>query len=267
MIDAVPRERADAARNRRRILAAAERLFEQRGVAEVSMEAIADEAGVGKGTLFRRFGDRAGLAWALIDERERGFQDAFIRGPAPLGPGAPPCERLIAFGQAMLDRLEAPRRAHRRGRGRCPWARASGPRPTRAHRAHVMALLVELDPGGDAEYLADALLAGLGADLFLHLRRDREYAAGAPASGLGAPGARDRRRELRTASGVCQPSAAANSKRVPTQFWMKASGNRAASAWVARQPVQCVGTRNSGANSSSASQVGPMIGSKPGPLR
>ena len=89
VIDAVPRERADAARNRRRILAAAERLFEQRGVAEVPMEAIAEEAGVGKGTLFRRFGDRAGLAWALIDERERGFQDAFIRGPAPLGPGAP----------------------------------------------------------------------------------------------------------------------------------------------------------------------------------
>ena len=36
---------------------------------------------------------------------------------------------------------------------------------------------------------------------------------------------------------------AANSKRVPTLFWMNASGKRAARAWVARQPVQCAGTR------------------------
>ena len=53
------------------------------------MEAVACEAGVGKGTLFRRFGDRASLFHALIDDRERDFQEAFIRGPAPLGPGAP----------------------------------------------------------------------------------------------------------------------------------------------------------------------------------
>src|SRR3954453_24235843 len=89
-IDAEPCERADAARNRRRILAAAARLFEERGVERTSMEAIASEAGVGKGTLFRRFGDRAGLVHALLDERERAFQEALIRGDAPLGPGAPP---------------------------------------------------------------------------------------------------------------------------------------------------------------------------------
>ena len=32
---------------------------------------------------------------------------------------------------------------------------------------------------------------------------------------------------------------AVNSKRVPTLFWMNASGNRAAIAWMARHPVQC----------------------------
>lgn len=37
--------------------------------------------------------------------------------------------------------------------------------------------------------------------------------------------------------------AEANSKRVPTLFWMNASGKRAARAWVARQPVQWHGTR------------------------
>lgn len=55
--------------------------------------------------------------------------------------------------------------------------------------------------------------------------------------------------------------------RVPTRFWMNASGNRAASAWVARQPVQCVGTRKWGENSASASHVGPMIGSNAFPPR
>jgi AcrR family transcriptional regulator len=54
------------------------------------MDAVAAEAGVGKGTLFRRFGDRAGLAVALLDERERDLQAAVLSGPPPLGPGAPP---------------------------------------------------------------------------------------------------------------------------------------------------------------------------------
>ena len=61
-----PPERADAARNRRRILAAAEKLFAENGVSCTSMDAIAAEAGVGKGTLFRRFGDRASLARCLL---------------------------------------------------------------------------------------------------------------------------------------------------------------------------------------------------------
>src|SRR3954467_7198654 len=100
------RERADAVRNRRRILTAAERLFAERGVDCVSMEAIAAEAEVGKGTLFRRFGDRSSLLRALLQEREARYRGASIRGPAPLGPGAPPVERVVAFGHALLDHME-----------------------------------------------------------------------------------------------------------------------------------------------------------------
>src|SRR4051795_5538387 len=100
------RERSDAVRNRRRILSAAERLFAERGVDCVSMDAIAAEAEVGKGTLFRRFGDRASLMRALLDERESAFQESLIRGEPPLGPGAPPAERIIAFGCALLDMIE-----------------------------------------------------------------------------------------------------------------------------------------------------------------
>ena len=100
-----PIERSDAARNRQLILAAAEALFERDGVSCTSMDAIASEAGVGKGTLFRRFGDRASLVFALLDSVEREFQDSFISGPPPLGPGAPPAERLIAFGDGILEHI------------------------------------------------------------------------------------------------------------------------------------------------------------------
>ena len=100
------RERADAARNRIRILAAAAELVDARGIERVSMEDVARAACVGNGTLYRRFGDRAGLALALLDEHTRTFQDALLSGPPPLGPGAPAATRLLAFGEGYLDLLE-----------------------------------------------------------------------------------------------------------------------------------------------------------------
>jgi AcrR family transcriptional regulator len=103
-----PKERSDAARNREAILTAAARLFREYGVGAVTMDAIAAAAGVGKGTLFRRFGDKSGLAVALLDTRERELQDAILTGPAPLGPGGPKektqaRQRLQAFVNAYLD--------------------------------------------------------------------------------------------------------------------------------------------------------------------
>jgi AcrR family transcriptional regulator len=163
-------ERADAARNRERILCAARRLFDERGAGCVSMDDVADAAGVGKGTLFRRFGSRASLAAAVLSERERDFQEEMIRGGPPLGPGAPPRERLIAFGEARLDTLEA----------HTELLLASETGPVRfmhpayvVHRLHVMLLLREADSESDAEVLSDTLLAALGADLFIHLRQGR----------------------------------------------------------------------------------------------
>jgi AcrR family transcriptional regulator len=100
------RERADAARNRQRVLAAAEELFALHGADNVTMEDIARAAGVGKGTLYRRYPDRASIAVALLDEHEREVQERLLSGPPPLGPGAPAHERLAAFYAAMVDLLE-----------------------------------------------------------------------------------------------------------------------------------------------------------------
>jgi AcrR family transcriptional regulator len=164
-------ERADAARNRQKILCSARRLIAERGLENVSMDDIAADAGVGKGTLFRRFGDRAGLARALLDESERRLQDGFLHGPPPLGPGAPPRARLKAFAGARFDQLE-------RHADLIAAAEAGGARflaePYCVHRLHVGVLVQQADPGADAEILADVLLAPLSAESFDHWRGLRE---------------------------------------------------------------------------------------------
>ncbi len=95
-------ERRDAVRNRELLLAAADRLIAERGVAAVSMDDVAQAAGVGKGTVFRRFGSRAGLLQALLDRSETELQRDFMFGPPPLGPGGPPVDRLVAYGHARM---------------------------------------------------------------------------------------------------------------------------------------------------------------------
>ncbi len=169
------KERADAARNRARVLAAAARLFHEHGVAAVSMDQVAAAAGVGKGTLFRRFGDKAGLAVALLDEQERGLQAAILSGPPPLGPGAEPVERLVAFLDAYADFLDDNLDLVHMSETARPGARYSIGAYRLWHR-HV-AYLLEQAGTPDADYLAHALLAPLAADQRMALRdevaRDR----------------------------------------------------------------------------------------------
>ena len=155
-------ERADAARNRARVLQAAARLFAARGVAEVTMDDIAAEAGVGKGTLYRRFGDKGGLAIALIDERERDLQQQMLSGPPPLGPGVAAVDRLVAFVSAylqlVLDSIDLLEMAETNA----PGARfRSGAYALWV--AHCRILLQEAG-AADAELRAQVILAALSAE-------------------------------------------------------------------------------------------------------
>lgn len=162
-----PPERVDAARNRQRILVAASELVGERGIECVSMDDVARAAGVGTGTLYRRFGDRAGLALALLDAHTRVFQDALIAGPPPLGPGAPACERLLAFGEGYFDLLE--RHADLLIVAEPPGRVVDGPYPLYA--THLVLLLREAAPQLDAEFTAQALLATLRPAQHLYVRR------------------------------------------------------------------------------------------------
>ncbi|SEG35463.1 DNA-binding transcriptional regulator, AcrR family [Nonomuraea solani] len=160
------RERTDAARNRAKILAAAEGIVAARGVEGLSMAEVAAAAGVGVGTLYRRFGDRSGLAYALIDAREREFQAAFIEGPPPLGPGAEPVARARAFLGALTDRTAEQLDLLLMAETAAPLARFGGAYD--AYHAHLALLIGQARPEADAFCLADALLAPLAAPLLAH---------------------------------------------------------------------------------------------------
>jgi len=163
-------ERADAARNRAKALAAAERLFAARGVAAVSMDDVAASAGVGKGTLYRRFGDKSGLAAALLDERESRLQAAMLGGPPPLGPGAPPADRLAAFAAAYLEFVDAHLDLVAMSQTASPGARLR----TGSHRFWRQHCRILLSGAGAADpaVRADALLAALTAEQVRHWRHD-----------------------------------------------------------------------------------------------
>ncbi|AFM16569.1 transcriptional regulator [Mycolicibacterium chubuense NBB4] len=165
-----PPERGDAARNRALLLQAARRLVDERGAEAVTTDDIAAAAGVGKGTLFRRFGSRAGLMIVLLDEDEKAQQQALLFGPPPLGPGAPPLERLLAYGRERLMFVDA-HHALLSDVGRDPQMRFNA--PMALHHRHVRWLLETARTTGDLDAQATALLALLDADYVHHERTDR----------------------------------------------------------------------------------------------
>jgi AcrR family transcriptional regulator len=72
-------ERADAARNRTAILEAAKKLLKKRNIERICMDELAEAAGVGKGTLYRRFADRSSLCRALLDDEAAKLQSLVLR--------------------------------------------------------------------------------------------------------------------------------------------------------------------------------------------
>ncbi|WP_030154626.1 TetR/AcrR family transcriptional regulator, partial [Glycomyces sp. NRRL B-16210] len=163
-------ERADAARNREHLLDAARLMIAEHGVDKVTMDALAERAGLGKGTVFRRFGTRAGIFRALIEADERRFQELVLSGPPPLGPGADPVERLVAYGRArirfLLEHRTLARAAIERGQ----------PLPegeVDMTALHLRVLLVQADPDlGEPDGLAIMLKAALEGPPLMFLASD-----------------------------------------------------------------------------------------------
>lgn len=145
--------RADAVKNRALLLETAQRLFEAQGVEEVSMTAIADAAGVGKGTLYRHFQNKSDLCHALLDQDMRDLQERSLRRMQnhrdALGNLEWFTEQVLLFvvrNQSFLS------------------AQASSEFvPMLGHPAHlwwrqtINGLLRQIRPGQDIDYLSDML--------------------------------------------------------------------------------------------------------------
>lgn len=168
-------ERADAARNRERLLAVAREMIAEDGAERLTMDGLAERAGLGKGTVFRRFKTRAGIFAALIDDDERAFQHEVLAGPPPLGPGADPVTRLIAFGRARVEFLFDHHAMVRAAMG-VPRTSAGA---TTLSGLHIRVLLAQaqrenLLAQADLESLTIQLTAALEGPLLLYLATDEE---------------------------------------------------------------------------------------------
>ncbi|WP_435642619.1 TetR/AcrR family transcriptional regulator [Streptomyces sp. H49] len=161
--------RKDAIRNREAVLTAADALFTRRESPEdVTMADVAAAAGVGKGTLFRAFGDRAGLLRALYEARLEPIRQAVETGPPPLGPAAPPHDRVPALLDAVLCfKLDNRRLALALEEG----GSSSPYRAAHYERWHsLLRAVLEQIPGlTDSDFTAHALLAATRADLVEYL--------------------------------------------------------------------------------------------------
>jgi AcrR family transcriptional regulator len=195
---APPAERADAARNRLHLLTTARQMLAEQGADRLTMDGLAERAGLGKGTVFRRFGTRAGIFQALLDDDERAFQQQVLSGPPPLGPGATPLERLIAYGRARAGFMVARRqiaRAALDGSQPIP----AGPR-TPMSQVHIRMLLGQLSLGQvDLDMLTVQLAAALDGPVLLYL------SSGELTGAVGEPGQRIGQAWQDLVERVCRP--------------------------------------------------------------
>ena len=126
--------RADAARNRARLLAAAKEVFAARGL-DATMDEVARRAGVGVGTAYRRFRNRDDLIAALFEERLDEFMGLIDESLADDDPwrGLSSLPRALDGDAGRRPRLQGAAAAERRGPG------ADAP-----FRAHIRPLVAEL---------------------------------------------------------------------------------------------------------------------------
>lgn len=185
-------ERADAAANRALILRTAEQLFSERGVENVCMAEIAEAAGVGKGTLYRRFANKGELCLALMDTQMSEFQNAMLTLFNGLtAQGVPYLGQLGHFLRSLVEftEIHSPLLVEVERAGMLP----GGGRLNLPHFWQYMTVSAllrsaeragELTGGLDLEYLGEALLAPLHVDTFRFQRQVRGYSTERIAAGL-----------------------------------------------------------------------------------
>lgn len=176
-------ERADAAANRTLVLATAERLFAEHGVAAVTMADIAEAAGIGKGTLYRRYANKGELALALMDTQLSEFQNRMLAGFSAMQAAGEPYlaqlthyfTELVAFTERHMPLLCEVQH------GGLLLDNAHPNLPHFWHAMTVTGLLRaaqragEVSPQLDVDFTAELLLASLQADVLRFQREVRGF--------------------------------------------------------------------------------------------
>ena len=188
-------ERRDAAENRVLILQTADSLFNQRGVSHVNMADIAEAAGVGKGTLYRRFANKAELCLALMDTQMSEFQNGMLGRMRQMSAnGVPALEQLEQFLDALIYFIEThlPLLCEVQREGLLGDFTDEHQRPHFWQHMTVSGLLQtavangELPPNLDIAYTSDALLAPLHTNIFRFQRQGRGFSLERISAGLRA---------------------------------------------------------------------------------
>lgn len=165
------KERADALRNRQLLLETASGLFREQGAAHVTMSAIAEAAGVGKGTLYRHFPDKGALILALLNADMQALQTRVLTA---LARPQPVEEKLRWFldeaARYVIDHLEFLLES----------ADAS-PEAMRLHPAHdwwrltLYGLLRQIPTCAEPDIAADVLYLMLDVQTIRYQRYARNY--------------------------------------------------------------------------------------------
>lgn len=185
-------ERKDAAANRKLILETAEFLFAEKGVEQVCMAEIAQVAGVGKGTLYRRFANKAELCLALMDTQMVDFQNGMLTEFRKMtANNVPKISQLEFFidGLVRFTDTHSPLLAEVQSEGLLQAGRSTEmPHFWQYMTVHGLFQAAidagELPAGLDTEYLADALLAPLKVDIFRFQREVRGFSLERISEGL-----------------------------------------------------------------------------------
>lgn len=174
-------ERRDAAENRQRILDTAIRLFEENGVEQVSMNQIAAEAGIGAGTLYRRYRNKGELCLDLIkDNIVLYFEE--IEAYLKQSKAEPPNKRLKGVLSLFIEFRESKAQLLKGVEDGAPTNRkksgAYSPLHEELHQLFVV-LFDEMSKEEEVQpnnvFKADMLLVALSSDAYLFQREVRGY--------------------------------------------------------------------------------------------
>jgi len=163
--------RADAVANRRVLLQTARRLFTQQEVEAVTMTQLAQAAGVGKGTLYRHFSNKAEVCYALLDDEQRQLQNETLQR---MRATTNPAETMRWFLEGVVDFVVRNDQLLAAGLQEGNVTALTFPAHAWWHTT-IRGLLDRMGISGDQDYLSDTLYVMVNVETIHYQLHTRGY--------------------------------------------------------------------------------------------